>query len=134
MPWADTAYQDAALDSLWGENRGPTTCATFELGLLTGDPRFDGVEVAGTGYARIVCTNDATFWQPSTNGSKVSTVQTFPAPTGLWDSATHDGIWALVDGVMTLIDFAPLGTPIDVDAGDPAPRIQITRRFNAALL
>lgn len=133
MPWNDTDYQNAALDALWGDSRGPNTCATFELGLLTGDPRLGGVEITGGGYARIAAANANTFWQDAANRLKRSLVQTFPTPTGLWDIATHDGIWADVGGVMTLIDFAPLDRKVVADAGDPAPTVQIARRWNVGL-
>lgn len=124
MPFVpDVAYIDTALDNLLGSG------VAFEFGLLTGDPRIGGVEITGPGYARIAGVDDATFWQPSSGGQKVSLPQTFPASTDAWDTATHEGRW--IGGV--LVDFEELSEPIIVTAAGPGPTVSAVRAFNAEL-
>ena len=116
---------DAYLDAMLG------TGAAFELGLLTGDPRVGGVEVTGPGYARVAGVDDGTFWQAAADGIKSSFPQEFPAPTGEWDTATHEGRW--FGGV--LVDFAPLDSKVVVtSASSPAPVVRVSRKFNGRLI
>lgn len=44
MPFYSTAAQDAALDALWGSGHAASMPATFDVGLLTSDPRVGTVD------------------------------------------------------------------------------------------
>lgn len=129
MPFLDVNLQNAALDSLWGDHRGANAPASFEWGLLTGDPRNGGVELDFTvgGYARVTVPNDNTTWADADEGVKTALGVTFADSTGAWsDDATWEGIW--VGGVLS--DAAPLAEVISVSAAGTGPTITPSRYYN----
>jgi hypothetical protein len=51
-------------------------------------------EVAGSAYARVAVTNNATNWPAASGGSKSNgTAITFPTPTGSWGTVTAFGLY-----------------------------------------
>ena len=121
---------DLMLDRMWATAPG----ALVEVGLLTGDPLTDGVEldpVQCPGYARYVVTSYGSFWLPADGGSKSSNPFTLAAATDGWDQV---GAWEciFVDGVA--FDAAPLADSVQVDEAGPGPLLQIVRLFNTGLL
>lgn len=43
MPLYDVTAQNTALDAMYGDSRGATRPASFDVGLLTSDPRISGL-------------------------------------------------------------------------------------------
>jgi hypothetical protein len=131
------AAKQAALDSLWGDGRGINMPLTFELGLITDDPRLVAVtEISYPGYARITAPNDNTFWNnTNANGVKLSKVQTFPDSTG---AGTNTGrfwaIWLPGGLAADVFDFGRLSEEIAVTVAGPGPAIRIRRTFNTGLV
>ena len=126
-----TAAKNAALDAMWGASHAASMPATFQLGLLTNDPRLSApVEVSGPGYARISGTNDGTFWDAAASGVKTSKVQTFPNATGAWSTARFWGIWVTGE----LWDFGRLAEDIAVTAAGAGPAIKLRRTFASGLV
>jgi hypothetical protein len=131
------AAKQAALDALWGDNHGATMPATFEVGLITADPRVDTfAEIDYPGYARITGTNDGTFWNATNaNGVKLSKIQTFPDSTAAGsNTGTHWAIWLPGGLVADVFDFGRLDEDITVTAAGAGPAIRIRRTFNTGLV
>lgn len=125
MPLYDVSAANTALDAMYGANRGATRPATFDLGLLTSDPRISGLveEMPTDG------TQEATHWAIFTPGT--STLQDF-AP--LEDSALFTGYARLAarPNDNTFWDDAADGektSKAQTFAGGPT--ITLTVRFNA---
>lgn len=127
MPFYDDAAADAALDAMWGANHGSTMPATFQVGLLTGDPRDGGIELTSAGgYARLTCTNGASFWGDAAGGTKTSVPVQLVNATGAYnDDADWWGIW--VSGA--LFDFGRLTDTISVTAAGAPPAFTISVYF-----
>ena len=120
---------DLMLDRMWATAPG----ALVEVGLLTGDPMVDGVELDPAlcpGYARYVVASYGSFWLPADGGSKSSNPFTLPAATDGWDQV---GAWEciFVDGVA--YDAEPLADPVEVDQAGTFRPVSLTRRFGKAL-
>jgi hypothetical protein len=116
--------QDAFLDNNYGPNKGASAPTSHDYALFTDDPTDAGVEVTGTGYARVTVANDS-GWPDSVDGSKQRDV-TWPSPTGDWTGAACwveyvgttqtayaflDDTYALSDGddplTVTVIQYIP---------------------------
>ena len=129
----DTTIDEAALDALHGPNSGVSMHFTFEVGLLTGDPRNGGVELGPDGgYARITgCDNaSATFWPANAaDGQKVSADLTPANATEAYSgTATHWG-WFRT-GETDPFNWGELDTDIVVDAAGPVPSFTCAISFN----
>jgi len=90
-------------------------------------------EVAGGGYARVNLPPLDTNWTATqggtggvssgTGGQTTNAVAiTFPAPSADWGLVTHMAFFDAPTGGTPLPAWAPLTTPRDIKAGDPAPR------------
>jgi hypothetical protein len=97
-------------------------------GLITGDPDAGGVEVTGSGYARVaIPINDANWSAPATEGTYryVSNVLavTFGSPTGDWNSGSPIpwfGIWDAASAGNRLYDGALPTARTIIGGDDPA--------------
>lgn len=129
----DTTIDEAALDALHGTTAGISMHFTFEVGLLTGDPRDGGVELGPDGgYARITgCDNaSAAFWPDvATDGQKVSVDLTLADATDAFsDVATHWG-WFRT-GETDPFNWGELDADIVVDEAGPVPSFNCIASFN----
>lgn len=119
-------------DKYLNERLGSTALAAkltnVYYGLLNGDPDSGGVEVTGTGYARVaIPCNDTNWSAPGTDTtfrykSNLLAV-VFPNPTGNWNSGnpiTHFGIWDAPSAGNRLFD-GQLPTPRTIIGGDDPP-------------
>ena len=104
-----------------------TKPTTLYFALFTTAPTAagGGVEVSGSGYARVAApVNDGFFSGDTVGEAENLAVITFPAPTGDWGSVVALGIMsAAVDGEMYLYDDELLGKVIS--DGDDAPSFPI---------
>ncbi|RPH52608.1 MAG: hypothetical protein EHM91_00075 [Planctomycetota bacterium] len=93
-----------------------------------------GTEVTGGGYARVNLPPLDTNWTATqggvagassgTSGTTTNAViVTFPVPSADWGTVTAVAIYDAPTGGNPLV-WAPLTTPRDIKAGDPAPRFQ----------
>lgn len=125
MPLIAVAAQNYMLDRMW--SAAPDT--PVEVGLLSGDPRAGGVELAATGgYARYTVGTWGAFWTAAADGVKQSIEFDFPMPTDAWPvAAAWEGIY--VDGV--LWDAAPLLEPVVVTGPGSGVTLRLSRHFNA---
>lgn len=86
------------------------------------DAGASGVEVSGTGYARVQHgPSDATWSVPTTSGafSNIGVIQ-FGAPTTSWGTVTGFGLYnALTEGDLLAKGF--LTTSVLINSGDPSP-------------
>lgn len=117
MPVDATVAQNAFLDNTLGPDRGVGTPASLDFGLFAGDPRDGGVEVTGSGYARVAWSSDD--WGPAADGETTTTADLqAPDPTGAYpDTVTH---WAAFDGTDRWFS-GPLETPLDVTSAGDGP-------------
>lgn len=118
---ARTNYErNRNLDVRYGGSATYVKPATVYIGLFTAAPGVGGggTEVAGSSYARVAVTNDATNWPNAVAGGKANAVAlTFAQATGSWGTVTHVGIFdALTAG--NLQDFAALVASKTVQNGD----------------
>lgn len=89
---------------------------------VPGDDDTGGVEVTGTGYARILHgPSNATWNAPTTTGifSNIGVIQ-FGAPTADWGTITGFGLYSAVSGGTLFATGTLTGSAI-VNSGDPAP-------------
>lgn len=78
------------------------------------------VATAGTGYARVVMTNNATNWPAAVGGSKSNAVAaTFPVALGAWGTVLSFYLCDAATGGNVLYG-GDLATPRTVAAGDTA--------------
>lgn len=130
MALVSTVAQNASLDNDYGTTRGPNALASHDLALYDGDPREEGVEISGNGYARV--TIAAADWAAAADGYKsLSAAVTFPAPTDEWPLTVR--YWALI-GAGSIWDSGPFAEEIDVTAAAPAgPEVSISIFYNDAV-
>lgn len=130
MALVSQTAQEASLDNDYGTTRGPNALASHELALYDGDPREEGVEISGNGYARV--TVAAADWALASDGYKtLTTPVTFPAPTAEWPLTVR--YWALLGGGV-MWDSGPFAEEIDVTAASPAgPVVNISIFYNDAV-
>ena len=116
-------YENKALDALFGSG----SPATLYLGLLTVDAAEDGTgftEMAGSGYARVAVTNNATNF-PAAAGNKANgTVIEWPATTGAWNNLIRLGVFEAASGGNPKATAPLTGAPVSIPAGR-IPRLAI---------
>lgn len=117
------------LDSIYGTTRAAGCPSEHELALFYGDPRDDGTEITGGGYARV--TVDEADWAAADDGAKSTTdFVVFPDATDEWSSeATH---WALFDGSVLWSSGVTVdedGGPLNVTGAGPGPLVRPTVRI-----
>ncbi len=108
---------------------------TVYIALCTSAPSDSsmGSEVSGSGYSRLLVTNNGTNWGSAhaTTGLKTNAVQfTFPTATGNWGTITH---WAILDaasGGNNMLYWGTFSSPKTILSGDtprfPSGDISIT--------
>ena len=86
----DVAAQNAGLRAWFGDARGSTVPASWEVALLTTLPSLGGVELTSAGgYARVVVANTSANFPDPSSGVVIASPITWPAPTAAYsDSAT----------------------------------------------
>lgn len=110
------------LDALYGKK--PLTMPdVLYIGLSTTPPNPDGTnfsEPSGNGYARVAVPNDTTWWYDATVANPAIKSNAIPIlfneATGPWGQVTHWGVFDAETGG-NLLDWAPLTTPVTIDAG-----------------
>lgn len=116
------ALKAAILDYLYGRTALQVP-DTLYVGLSTTAPNPDGTnftEPSGNGYERVAVPNTTTWWYDATEANPSVKANALPIlfneATGPWGTVTHWGIFdAETDG--NLLDWAPLTTPVSIDAG-----------------
>lgn len=105
MPLLSDEARNLALDSCYGDDRGPGWPGTVVARLFTDDPRDGGLELpAGGGYAAVTVPNTSVVFPAAVGGVKTVEVD-FGTTTGAWaDVATwavlcHPTTGAWLDGV-----------------------------------
>lgn len=132
MPLYSTAAQNNALDAMWGASHATTMPASFEVALISGDPRqVTPTEMDYPGYARVAATNDASFWNDAADGVKTSVLTAFPDSTAA-GTVTADFWGIYVAGA--LYDFGRLAEDIFVSGAGTGPKIRLKVRFNKELI
>jgi hypothetical protein len=94
MPIISTEAMNASLANDYGPTRGAQAADNLELGILTGDPRFGGVEFdSAGGYTRLPVDQD-TDWATPADG-KITALLQFPDSTDAWTVAgdVAQGTW-----------------------------------------
>ena len=116
------------LDAFLGDDASSAVPATFHVALLTGDPRAGGVEVSGTGYARVTLANTTAVWGAATGGQK-SALATFPTAGGTWTTARW---WAAASsGASTAWCMAgQLSESVSLVDGDVGPAVSCVVRVD----
>jgi hypothetical protein len=119
------------LDAYLGDARSSEPPLTFYIALLTGDPRDGGVEVAGSGYARVALANTTAVWGPATGGQK-SADAVFPDATGTWTTARW---WAAADTDSSTdwVLAGQLSERVRLTTGDTGPTISCVIRPDITL-
>jgi hypothetical protein len=119
---AGNTLENVLLDHILGAiTYTPET--TVYLGLSTADPldTFAGLaEPAGSGYARVAVTNNATNFPAASAGLKSNgTAITFPSASGSWGTVTHFFIanHATATAVTNLMFFGALTTARAISSG-----------------
>jgi hypothetical protein len=108
---------NATLDHFLG---GPAFSppAVLLVGLFTTSPTPStaGVEVSGTGYARVQVPNTSATWTPAAAGSKSNASPiTFPVAGGSWGTVVAVGLF---NESGTLLYFGPLTASLTVTSGE----------------
>jgi hypothetical protein len=89
--------ENKIMDHILGTTSTYSKLGTVYMALFTVAPTESGggTEATSFGYARLAITNNATNWNPSSNGMKSNaTAITFPAASGgSWGTVTH---WAIM--------------------------------------
>ena len=111
-----TAWNNAILDALLGNQALTLPGSTLYLALYTVAPTADGggTECTGGSYARASVTNDLTTWPAAAASSKANGITlSFATPTAPWgdvvawglhDHITNDSLvlWGLLDSTVTV--------------------------------
>lgn len=111
-----TAWQNAVLDSLLGNQALTLPGSTLYLALYTVAPTEDGggTEVTGGSYVRASVANTLATWPAAAGGSKANGITiSFITPTAPWgdvvawglhDHASNDSLvlWGLLDDTVTI--------------------------------
>jgi hypothetical protein len=101
----------------------PTDVYVALFTTIPDDDGTNGVEVTGTGYARIKHGPADDKWAAPVSGngvfSNIGVIQ-FGSPTANWGTVTSIGLFSAVTGG-TLYAKGALGTNVTVNSGDPAP-------------
>jgi hypothetical protein len=103
------------------------TMPTVHLALLSASPGEAGSltsEFSGGSYARVALTAKMGAADSTTGISLNTSVVTFPSPTAAWGSLVYAAIVDASSGGNVLF-YMPVGNPIVVNNGDPAPSFPI---------
>lgn len=107
-----------------------TKPANLYVALFTTLPAEDntgGVEVSGTGYARVLCGPGDSYWTPPVGGSGIYTnavVIQYGSPTSDWGSVVGFGLFdAITSGNYLLGNL--FDAPISILSGNPPPGFSV---------
>ena len=96
MPGATDYWENKILDAILGDGRAASMPATVYVALFSTAPSDagGGVELAGSGYARVAVANTTANWPNAAAGQKSNANEIlFPVATANWVNATHAAIF-----------------------------------------
>lgn len=116
MPLASTEYENAALDACYGSGHAASWPSSFTVHLYDEDPREDGEEIVGDGYAAVTVTNNSTNFPAAASGVKTSVPIDFGTADGDWPTAT----WWLLKNASNghLVECCQFTRPLDAVSGN----------------
>lgn len=127
MPGVGTEYEDAVLDSIFGDDHATVWPNTLWLAMFNGDPNGAGVEVTtmDTSYARVELDNDDTNFPPASGGIQaLAEVAEWSGATDAWGPVSH---WAFMDASVAgdVVFCGRLGGAAGIDVAADTPLIRI---------
>lgn len=119
---ATSYFEDLVLDAIFGDDAASNLPSVYYIGLFTSAPDDGGggdeVSSVGTGYSRVMLTNNSTNWPMATSGQKVNGVKIqFPMALAPWGDITDFALFdEATDGNMLV--YGEVTVPTSPDIGN----------------
>lgn len=128
MGTLSNTYSNYALDLLLGKGSNASVAPTFYIGLsstqATSTATGAGLtepSIGVNGYARVVFTNDGTWWNAASARAKTNAAPvTFPISTAAWLSSTAMGYFSIWDAASAgnFVCWGSLNSTVTVSAAN----------------